>query len=65
MAAAIAASMSISLVSSSSASSAGTSGAAAPLTQAEDADLLDTSEMDIDAAIAAAIALVEQKLAHH
>ena len=38
---------------------------AAPLAQAEDAELLDTSEMDIDAAIAAAIALVEQKLAHH
>ena len=38
---------------------------AAPLHQADDADLLDTSEMDIDQAIAAAIALVEQKLAHH
>ena len=38
---------------------------AAPLAQAQDAELLDTSEMDIDAAIAAAIALVEQKLAHH
>ena len=38
---------------------------AAPLAQAEDAELLDTSEMDIDSAIAAAIALVEQKLAHH
>jgi cytidylate kinase len=39
--------------------------AAAPLAQADDAELLDTSEMDIDAAIAAAIGLVEQKLAHH
>ncbi|HEY0628883.1 MAG TPA: d(CMP) kinase [Sphingomicrobium sp.] len=38
---------------------------AAPLVQAEDAELLDTSEMDIDQAIAAAIELVEQKLAHH
>ncbi len=38
---------------------------AAPMAQADDAELLDTSEMDIDAAIAAAIALVEQKLAHH
>lgn len=37
---------------------------AAPLIQADDADLLDTSEMDIDAAIAAAIRLAEQKLAH-
>jgi cytidylate kinase len=37
---------------------------AAPLAQAEDAELIDTSEMDIDEAIAAAIALVEQKLAH-
>ena len=36
---------------------------AAPLVQAEDADLLDTSEMDIDQAIAAAIELVERKLA--
>ena len=36
----------------------------APLAQAEDAELIDTSEMDIDEAIAAAIALVEQKLAH-
>jgi cytidylate kinase len=35
---------------------------AAPLAQADDADLLDTSEMDIDAAIAAAIALVDKKL---
>ena len=37
---------------------------AAPLVQADDADLLDTSEMDIDAAIAAAIRLAEQRLAH-
>jgi len=36
---------------------------AAPLAQADDAELLDTSEMDIDEAIAAAIALVERKLA--
>lgn len=36
---------------------------AAPLHQAKDAELLDTSEMDIDQAIAAAIALVEKKLA--
>ena len=35
---------------------------AAPLVQADDADLLDTSEMDIDEAIAAAIALVETKV---
>jgi cytidylate kinase len=35
--------------------------AAAPLTQAEDALLLDTSDMDIDQAIAAAIALVEAR----
>ena len=38
---------------------------AAPLAQAEDAALLDTSEMDIDQAIAAAIELVERKLADH
>ena len=37
---------------------------AAPLAQAEDAELLDTSEMDIDEAIAAAIELVERKLAN-
>ncbi len=37
--------------------------AASPLKQAEDAELLDTSEMDIDQAIAAAIRLVESKLA--
>ena len=37
---------------------------AAPLMQADDADLLDTSEMDIDVAIAAAIRLAEQRLAH-
>jgi cytidylate kinase len=36
--------------------------AAAPLTQAEDALLLDTSDMDIDQAIAAAIALVEARI---
>ena len=36
---------------------------ASPLAQAEDADLLDTSEMNIDEAIAAAIGLVEQRLA--
>lgn len=36
---------------------------AAPLAQAEDADLLDTSEMNIDDAIAAAIELVERKIA--
>jgi cytidylate kinase len=35
----------------------------APLAQAEDAELLDTSEMDIDQAIAAAIELVEKALA--
>lgn len=35
---------------------------AAPLKQAEDADLLDTSDMDIEEAIAAAIRLVEGKL---
>ena len=38
--------------------------AAAPLRQADDADLLDTSDMDVDKAIAAAIALVEARLAH-
>jgi cytidylate kinase len=38
---------------------------AAPLKQADDADLLDTSEMDVDEAIAAAISLVEARLAHH
>jgi cytidylate kinase len=37
--------------------------AAAPLRQAEDADLLDTTAMDIDEAVAAAIALVEARLA--
>ena len=36
---------------------------AAPLVRALDAELLDTSEMDIDEAIAVAIALVERKLA--
>ena len=34
----------------------------APLAQAEDADLLDTSDLDIDEAIAAAIALVEKRV---
>jgi cytidylate kinase len=38
---------------------------AAPLKQADDADLLDTSEMDVDEAIVAAISLVEARLAHH
>jgi cytidylate kinase len=38
---------------------------AAPLVRAEDAELLDTSEMNIDQAIAAAIELAERKLAHH
>jgi cytidylate kinase len=36
--------------------------AAAPLVQAPDAVLLDTSDMDADAAVAAAIAAVEEKL---
>jgi cytidylate kinase len=36
---------------------------AAPLAQADDADLLDTSEMEAAEAIAAAIALVEKRLA--
>jgi CMP/dCMP kinase len=36
--------------------------AAAPLRKADDADLLDTSEMSIDAAIQRAIALVEARL---
>ena len=36
---------------------------AAPLVQAEDAMLLDTSELDVDQAIAAALGLVEQRLA--
>ena len=35
---------------------------AAPLRQADDAELLDTSDMDIDAAIEAAISLAEEKL---
>jgi CMP/dCMP kinase len=38
---------------------------AAPLIQADDAELLDTSEMDVDEAIAAAIALAEKKLAQN
>jgi len=37
--------------------------AVAPLRQADDAALIDTSDLDIDAAIAAAIALVEQRMA--
>jgi cytidylate kinase len=36
---------------------------ASPLAQAGDADLLDTSGMDIDEAITAAIQLVERKIA--
>jgi cytidylate kinase len=39
--------------------------AAAPLKQAEDAEILDTSDMTVDQAISAAIGLVEQKLAVH
>ena len=35
-----------------------------PLRQADDADLLDTSELDIDQSIAEAIRLVERQLAH-
>jgi cytidylate kinase len=35
----------------------------APLAKAKDADLLDTSEMTVDEAIAAAIKLVEKRLA--
>jgi cytidylate kinase len=35
----------------------------APLVQADDADLLDTSDLAVDAAIAAAIALVDARLA--
>lgn len=41
-----------------------TTRAAAPLRQAEGAALLDTSALPIEAAIAAAIALVERQLAH-
>jgi cytidylate kinase len=37
--------------------------AAAPLKPAEDADLLDTSNLDIDSAFQAALALLESKLA--
>ena len=37
---------------------------AAPLIQAPDAALIDTSEMGVDDAVAAAIELVEQRLAH-
>jgi cytidylate kinase len=36
----------------------------APLRRADDADLLDTSELDIDQSIAEAIRLVERQLAH-
>jgi cytidylate kinase len=36
--------------------------AISPLKQAKDADLLDTSELDIDAALAAALALVKPKV---
>ncbi|HET9336186.1 MAG TPA: (d)CMP kinase [Sphingomicrobium sp.] len=38
---------------------------AAPLRQAKDAELLDTSEMDIEEAIAAAIALIEERVKAH
>jgi cytidylate kinase len=37
----------------------------APLAQADDADLLDTSELGIDAAIQRAIALVEARVKRH
>ena len=37
--------------------------AVSPLAQADDVDLLDTSELDIEQAIAEAIRLVEQRLA--
>ena len=40
-----------------------TNRAAAPLAQAPDALLLDTSELDVDAAIAEAVRLVEERLA--
>ena len=40
-----------------------TTRAVSPLAQADDADRLDTSELDIDQAIAEAIRLVEQRLA--
>jgi cytidylate kinase len=40
-----------------------TTRAASPLKQAEDADRLDTSELDVEAAIAEAIRLVERRLA--
>jgi cytidylate kinase len=40
-----------------------TSRAVSPLAQADDADRLDTSELDIDQAIAEAIRLVEHRLA--
>ena len=36
----------------------------APLRQASDARLLDTSDLDVDEAIAAALGLVEERLAH-
>jgi cytidylate kinase len=38
--------------------------AAAPLRQADDAALIDTSDLDIDAAVAAAIARVAERVAH-
>jgi cytidylate kinase len=38
---------------------------AAPLAQAPDALLLDTSELDVDGAIAEAVRLVEERLAVH
>jgi CMP/dCMP kinase len=37
----------------------------APLMQAEDADLLDTSELTIDAAVRRAVALVDARLERH
>ena len=49
-----------SLVSRRSASSAWRSGAAAPLVMADGAVLLDTSDLDVAAAIAVAIAAVER-----
>ena len=41
-----------------------TSREAAPLSQAADADLLDTTDLTVDQAIAEAIRLVEAKLSH-
>jgi cytidylate kinase len=37
---------------------------AAPLSQADDAIVLDTSEMDVDAAVSKAVALAEERLRH-